>query len=255
MSQQPTSQPVPSSPGCQVTHRHTPHTEDAGAHHQAGALHLPFTNPTTPTSHSSGQVGTCVLSHSLLQTPSAGALITLLANWFPPPIPIPCHATASLVLQQCSRAPRALTGGDVEVDGLAVHLALLRVLHSCQGQVVALPRQQVPHRVGHQLPVGHVAALDALGSGDVDDVPLHGANGGLLPRHGHRGGGDMGGREVLWGERPCSRQGMGRKAVRAGVPEWPLPSLLMSPYKCGTAPACLALPRPALSLLQPWDAQ
>lgn len=62
MSQQPTSQPVPSSPGCQVTHRHTPYTEDAGAHHQAGALHLPFTNPTTPTSHSSGQVGTCVLS-------------------------------------------------------------------------------------------------------------------------------------------------------------------------------------------------
>lgn len=64
----------------------------------------------------------------------------------------------------------------------------------------------------------------------------------------------MGGGEVLWGERPCGRQGLGRKVVRASVLEWPLPYLLTPPYKCARAPACLALPRPALSLLQAWDA-
>lgn len=101
---------------------------------------------------------------------------------------------------------RALTGGDVEVDGLTVHLALLCVLHSCHRQAVALRRQQVPHGVGHELPVGHVAALDALRGGDVDDVPLHGTGGRLLPRHGHRGGGDAGGCEVARGERPWKRR-------------------------------------------------
>jgi len=107
-----------------------------------------------------------------------------------------------------------------------VHLTLLRVLHGRHGQAVPLPREQVPHCVGHELPVGHVAALHALSGGDIDDVPLHGASGRLLPRHGHRGGSDTGGGEVFGGERPCGRQEVGRKGVSAGVLERRPPYLL-----------------------------
>lgn len=96
-----------------------------------------------------------------------------------------------------------LTGDDVEVCGVTVQLALLCALHSCNRELVPPGRQQVTHCVGHQLPIGDVAALGALAGGHIDDIGLQGdTRSGGVPDHVGRGGCDSRGRQVCWRQRP-----------------------------------------------------
>lgn len=63
-------------------------------------------------------------------------------------------------------------GDDVEVCRLTVQLALLCALHRCDRELVPPTWHQITHRIGHQLPIGDVAALGTLTGGHIDDISL-----------------------------------------------------------------------------------
>lgn len=104
--------------------------------------------------------------------------------------------------------PAALTRDDVEVCRLAVQLALHAALHGCHRELVPPPWQQIPNRVGHQLPVGDVAALGALACGHIDDICLQRcAWSWCVPEYVGRGGCDSGGGQVCWRQGTWTRHG------------------------------------------------
>lgn len=104
--------------------------------------------------------------------------------------------------------PAVLTRDDVEVCRLAVQLALRAALHGCHRELVPPPWQQIPNRVGHQLPVGDVAALGALACGHIDDIRLQRcAWSWCVPEYVGRGGCDSGGGQVCWRQGTWTRHG------------------------------------------------
>lgn len=89
-----------------------------------------------------------------------------------------------------------------------MQLALRAALHGCHRELVPPPWQQIPNRVGHQLPVGDVAALGALACGHIDDIRLQRcAWSWCVPEYVGRGGCDSGGGQVCWRQGTWTRHG------------------------------------------------